>query len=341
MSRLSAAGLVLLTLVGCGGDGGGPSNPAPVAKFSINCNLLACTFTDASTDDGSVDEWSWNFGESGSGSNTSTAQSPAHTYAAAGTYHVQLTVTDNQGATSAVADSTITVSTTAANVPPTAAFTSSCISLDCQFTDGSTDSDGSITAWAWDFGDGSNDNNQSTQHSYSVTAPDTFTVRLIVTDDAGGKDTTTHNVVVAPPADCSGAACDLTLQADAHVRVTLTSVGCTAAGNTLRITAPNATPTPVDTTLFTDGCNTPEGTSFDIVGGVANVFASGTTIVPEVTSGSNDLAFPPTLRLQTGSGSPTWILEFDDGEGCGAADPSCGGQEPDFDDLVITIEAIP
>jgi len=340
--RISATALALIGAVGCGGGGSGPSNANPVAKFSIQCTLLACTFTDASTDDGSIASRSWAFGEASSGANnTSTAANPNHTYAADGAYHVTLTVTDNQGASSAVADSVVNVSSTPpANVPPTAAFTSSCSSLDCTFTDGSTDSDGTIAAWAWDFGEpASGANNTSTSqnpsHSYAATVPDTFAVTLIVTDNAGGKDTVSHDVVVAPPASCSGASCDLTLQADAHVTITLTSEGCNAAGNTLRITAP------VDTTLFTDGCHTPAGTSYQLVGGVANLFASGTTIVPEVISGSSSLAFPPTLRLRSGTGYPTWILDFDDGEGCGAANPTCGGTEPDFNDLVITIQATP
>jgi PKD repeat protein len=336
--RISATALALIGAAGCGGDGGGgPSNANPVAKFSISCTLLDCSFTDASTDaDGTVASHNWNFGETGSSTNTSTSASPNHTYAADGAYHVTLTVTDNDGASSAVADSVVNVSSTPpANVPPTAAFTSSCSSLDCTFTDGSTDSDGTIAAWAWDFGDGATDNNQNTTHSYTAAAPDTFAVSLIVTDNAGGKDTVSHNVVVAPPAVCTGASCDLTLQADAHVTITLTSEGCNAVGNTLRITAP------VDTTLFTDGCHTPAGTSYDLVGGVANVFASGTTIVPEVISGSSSLAFPPTMRLRAGTGYPTWVLEFDDGEGCGAANPTCGGTEPDFNDLIITITATP
>jgi PKD repeat protein len=340
--RISATALALIGAVGCGGDGGGgPSNANPVAKFSISCTLLDCSFTDASTDaDGTVASHNWNFGETGSSTNTSTSASPNHTYAADGAYHVTLTVTDNDGASSAVADSVVNVSSTPpANVPPTAAFTSSCSSLDCTFTDGSTDSDGTIAAWAWDFGEpASGANNTSTSqnpsHTYAATVPDTFAVRLIVTDNAGGKDTVSHNVVVAPPAVCSGGSCDLTLQADAHVTITLTSEDCTAPGNTLRITAP------VDTTLFADGCNTPTGTSYQLVGGVANVFSSGTTIVPEVISGSSSLKFPPTLRLKAGTAYPTWVLEFDDGEGC-TPDPTCGGTEPDFNDLVITITATP
>jgi PKD repeat protein len=336
--RISATALALIAAVGCGGGGSGPSNANPVAKFSIACTLLDCSFTDASTDDGTIASRSWNFGETASGANnTSTAANPNHTYAASGAYHVTLTVTDNQGASSAVADSVVNVSSTPpANVPPTAAFTSSCSSLDCTFTDGSTDSDGTIASWAWDFGDGSTATTKNTSHTYNVTAPDTFAVSLVATDNDGAPSTAvSHNVVVAPPAVCSGGACDLTLLADAKVTVAIDSIGCTATGNTLRITAP------IDTTLFANGCQALVGTSYDL-GGTGHVFTSGTTIVPEVISGSSDLAFPPTLRLRAGSAYPHWVLEFDDGEsGDCTGDPTCGGKEPDFNDLIISITATP
>jgi PKD repeat protein len=332
--------IAALTLVGasCGGDNGGtpPANEDPVAAFTYSCDLLECTFTDGSTDpDGNTDivSWDWAFGTDG----TSDVQNPVHTFSAAGTYQVTLTVTDAAGASNTSAAQAVTVSTEPpVNTNPTAQFSFSCLSLDCTFTDESSDPDLSdaVVSWEWDFGDGNTATDQNPSHSYAVTVPDTFTVTLIAADNSGAADTTSNDVIVAPPAACEGGSCDLTLQADATVTVTLTSVGCTADGNTLRIVAP------VDTTLFTDGCNTTEGTSYEL-GGAGNVFPSGTTIGPEVTSGSQDLAFPPTLRLQTGSAYPTWILEFDDGEGCGAADPSCGGTEPDFDDLIITITATP
>lgn len=67
---------------------------SPTAGFSAACPDLTCTFTDQSTDsDGTVTAWAWDFGDGV----TSTAQNPTHPYAAAGTYTVSLTVTDNDG----------------------------------------------------------------------------------------------------------------------------------------------------------------------------------------------------------------------------------------------------
>lgn len=78
----------------CAG-GGTPSNQAPTADFTWSANGLTVDFTDTSFDnDGSVDEWSWDFG----GGQTSTAQNPSHAFPASGTYSVELTVTDDDGA---------------------------------------------------------------------------------------------------------------------------------------------------------------------------------------------------------------------------------------------------
>jgi PKD repeat protein len=329
-----------LLVAACGGDddngGGGPNeNDEPVAAFTPSCTNLVCTFTDASTDADSVQDivsWSWDFGDDA----TSTEQSPEHTYAAAATYTVTLEVTDRAGASHSTSQD-VAVTVPAENEAPTAAFTFSCLSQDCTFTNGSTDPNpGDVLTYEWDFGDGVTSSEEDPTHTYAVSVADTFEVILTTTDAGGLNAVFSDSVIVAPPAVCEGASCDLTLQANATVTVTLTSEGCNAGGNTLRILAP------VDTTLFEDGCNTPAGTSFTLVGGTANVFDANTTIVPEVISGSQDLGFTPTLRLQAGSAYPTWILEFDDGESCGdPVDPTCGGLEPDFDDLVITITATP
>ena len=73
-------------------------NPTPVASFTVNgdCNLNPVNFTNTSTiASGSITNNSWDFGDG----NTSTSLSPMHTYAAAGTYTVELTVTSNNNCT--------------------------------------------------------------------------------------------------------------------------------------------------------------------------------------------------------------------------------------------------
>jgi tartrate-resistant acid phosphatase type 5 len=70
-------------------------NAAPSAAFTYSCTNLDCNFTETSADsDGSVTDWDWNFGDG----NSASTQNPAQRYAAAGTYTVSLTVTDNNGA---------------------------------------------------------------------------------------------------------------------------------------------------------------------------------------------------------------------------------------------------
>ena len=84
------------------------TNTPPVANFGFTTSGLTATFTDSSTDaGGSIAARSWNFGDG----TTSTLVNPVKTYAAAGTYTVALTVTDNGGLTNTVTKS-VTVSAT-------------------------------------------------------------------------------------------------------------------------------------------------------------------------------------------------------------------------------------
>jgi PKD repeat protein len=62
---------------------------------------------------------------------------------------------------------------------------------------GSTDPDGSVVAWSWDFGDGAIASGPTAAHSYA--SPGSFMVTLTVTDNDGLQDTATHPVSVAAP----------------------------------------------------------------------------------------------------------------------------------------------
>jgi PKD repeat protein len=322
-----AAGL--LVTAGCGKDSNGPSgdNTAPVANFTYSCTDLACSFTGQSSDqDGTVTAYAWDFGDGDNSAN----QNPSHTFAAGGDYSVVYTVTDNDGAeTSATKSVTVTAPTLPpGNEAPTADFSVSCFSLDCVFTDESTDPDGTIASWSWEFGDGATSAAQSPpSHHYTATALAFITAKLTVTDDAGATSSKSVQFTVAPPAHltCNGVVCKLVLDQPSTVQVELTSRECTARNNTFVITAP------IVDTLLDDGCYAPaEGTVWDLNGGT--VFPAGTELDAEVISGSLKLETEPALHVL--GEYPSWTLEFDDGED---AQPP----EPDFNDLVITITATP
>ncbi|WP_207060843.1 PKD domain-containing protein [Motiliproteus sp. SC1-56] len=85
----------------------------------------------------------------------------------------------------------------ASNQAPTARFTHACTALDCSFSDASSDSDGSISAWGWDFGDGTASTLQNPSHSFASAG--TYAVTLTVTDDQGLSDTVQSAIVVSTP----------------------------------------------------------------------------------------------------------------------------------------------
>ena len=171
-------------------------NEKPTAGFTHSPTEpkagTAVAFTGEATDpDGDIVEWFWEFGDG----STSNERNPNHTYDSAGTYTAVLTVTDS-GGLRAVSSRTITVRPR--NELPTAGFEVSPAEPKAgqgvSFTDTSTDSDGRVVSWSWDFGDGSTSNEAEPVHVYS--SPGNYTVTLTVRDDKGGEDTIKASILV-------------------------------------------------------------------------------------------------------------------------------------------------
>ncbi len=168
--------------------------PPPVTAFAANQSTgqspLVVQFTDQSTN--SPTAWSWTFGDG----QTSTEQSPTHTFTALGSYTVSLTATNAIGSDDETKVDYISVVPAA----PVAAFSAGPIAgaapLTVSFVDTSTETP---TSWAWDFTeDGTADSvEQNPTHTYAANG--TYSVTLQVSN-AGGTDiiTKTDLVYVGP-----------------------------------------------------------------------------------------------------------------------------------------------
>jgi len=141
--------------------------------------------------------YSWSFVSKPAGSaavfSDPTIINPTFVADVAGDYILELRVGDGRGG------SDIDQVTITAHAPSTANFTYSPeqpTTWDTvQFTDQSSDSDGTVVAWVWNFGDGGSSNEQNPTHRYRL--PGTYPVTLEVTDNDGLNGTTVREVEVA------------------------------------------------------------------------------------------------------------------------------------------------
>ena len=154
----------------------------PIAKFSTS---FVCptpriiTFTDNSI---GPDEWLWDFGDG----ITSALQNNIHSYATTGTYTVSLLVKNYASGCTDLHTQSISIIEQTANFD--AVDTVLCRNTSTTFNAvGNTP--GTIASYDWDFGDGQTGNGSSIAHTYISSG--LFTVRLIITDIAGCKDTLT------------------------------------------------------------------------------------------------------------------------------------------------------
>jgi|AntAceMinimDraft_9_1070365.scaffolds.fasta_scaffold40884_1 PKD repeat protein len=193
-----------LFLSGCNGGVTTPpitTNQSPTASFTANPTSgvvplnVSFNASNSSDSDGSITSYAWDFkdGETGNGEIIS------HTFSSTGSYSVKLTVIDNEGATDSVTKTITVTDPIVSNQSPTASFTANPTSgvapLGVSFNaSSSSDSDGSIISYAWDFKDGNTGNGQTINHTFSSTG--SYSVKLTVTDDKGATDSVTKTITV-------------------------------------------------------------------------------------------------------------------------------------------------
>ena len=174
------------------------TNGQLLAIFTANntqiCNGSGVNYTDEST--GSPTSWLWTF--EGGNPSSSTVKNPANIiYNTAGDFSVTLQVSNDTSTQSTTKSQYIHV-----YYQPTADFTVSntvCVNDAGIFNDQSNPNGGTITDWAWDFGDGKpGSTSQNPLHTFTATG--TYNVTLTVTNNGicSGAITKQVNVLTTP-----------------------------------------------------------------------------------------------------------------------------------------------
>ncbi len=185
------------------------SNQPPIAEIDGPTSALVdetVTFDsgDSYDPDGTIVSYVWDFGDSGASAVAVAAQSGdsrmAHSYSASGSYQVTLTIADDGGLSDTVTHM-IVIEDLVLNQPPTAVIngpTSGLVGELLTFdASSSSDPDGMIASYTWDFGDGSTAVGMTVNHSYN--AAGTYHLILTITDDDGLSDTSTYTLLIEEP----------------------------------------------------------------------------------------------------------------------------------------------
>lgn len=288
----------------------------PDAIFGVSQTNIAIgqpvEFSDSSTN--LPREWLWDFGD---GTDTSTDTNPTHTYYAAGTYKVILTVKNYGGS------DTTSRNITVGMVPVAnfgAAKTSINVGENVQLNDSSKNTP---NKWYWNFGDDSTSVQQNPIHAYSNTG--TYTVTLIASNNFGSDTTMIEKYIIvskagtAPVADFIASSTNITVNntiqftdkstnlptswswnfGDGSALVTTKNPthSFSAAGNyTVTLTAANSTGSHTKTQTIT-------------VKATGSAPIASFTATPTITTVGTNVTF-----TDNSSNTPTeWLWEFGDG----------------------------
>jgi len=181
-------------------------NSSPTARFTMSSSEVTppatVTFdaSNSSDPDGSIRSYEWAFGDGVSNQGQTTTR--RFTTGDIGTVTVELTVTDNDGATDQTRKS-ISVEQPP-NTPPTARATATPSSgeapVDVTFdASNSSDPDGTIRSYEWTLPGGQQATGQTVKRTYGSDDTGELTASVTVTDSDGASTTDTASVVVTKP----------------------------------------------------------------------------------------------------------------------------------------------
>ncbi|MBI1882237.1 MAG: PKD domain-containing protein [Chloroflexi bacterium] len=253
-------------------------NQAPIAVISGPASGKvgeSLTFSSGNSRDidGSITGYAWNFGDGA----TASGVNVSHSYGQAGTYQVTLTVTDNGGLTGS---STFTVQISqVVKTPPSAAINgpqTGQVNTPLTFDgSGSSDSDGQIVSYTWNFGDGANASGVNVTHSYAISG--TYQVTLTVIDNDGLTAQTIQAVTIQG-----------LVQAQLPPNVVLIAPPTGPVGNNL--------------TFDAGGSNDPDGQIVDYVWNFGDGFIQSGLLITTTHSYSQTGVYTVTLTLTDNDG---------------------------------------
>ncbi|MFC1488077.1 PKD domain-containing protein [Thermoproteota archaeon] len=183
-------------------------NKPPVASFNSSAEIvnidepLAFDASDSYDSDGTIVSYSWDFGDG----TRATGITADHAYTKEGTYTVTLTVTDNEQITDTITN-IIVVTTQPILIPnqnPVASITESSKTISSGENihfDGSesTDPDGTVVSYSWDFGDGNTATGIEVDHIFQNAG--VHTVTLTIRDNDGATYQATTSITVTKTED--------------------------------------------------------------------------------------------------------------------------------------------
>lgn len=283
------------------------ANPtAGTINASASCAGGGTDFTVTGTSFNPAFTYAWDFGDTA----TSNQFQPSHTYAAAGTYTVSLTITNGFGC------STTSTQSVTVDAAPVAGYTFSsptCPGGSVSFTNTST----GAASYLWDFGDGTTSTTASLSHNYA--AAGTYTVTLTATSTAGCTDVASASVTIspAPVADfdfvsaCPGSGVSFTDQSTASSGTITGWFWDLGDGNTSLSQNPSHTYAAAGTYSVMLTATTADGCSDNITKSVTVFDAPVAGFTATTECQGNATSFTNTSNIPTGTLSYSWA--FGDG----------------------------